>query len=62
MPPNIEWIIPQMAVDAKVSNVLKLPPIKHNMDAQYGTKSIKLAIESDKLLIVIVALLKVTLY
>jgi len=51
-----------MAVDAKVSNVLKLPPIKHNMDAQYGTKSIKLAIESDKLLIVIVALLKVTLY
>jgi len=27
-PPNIDWIIPQIAVDASVSTVLKLPPIK----------------------------------
>lgn len=27
-PPNIEWIIPQIAVDANVSTVLKLPPVK----------------------------------
>lgn len=27
-PPNIEWIIPQMAVDANVSTVLKLPSVK----------------------------------
>lgn len=27
-PPNIEWIIPQMAVDVNVSTVLKVPPVK----------------------------------
>lgn len=27
-PPNIEWIIPQIAVDANVSTVLRLPSAK----------------------------------